>query len=119
LCYFPVTIDNGWGVLTTCETARAVNWNVALQRGYTLAPKPLVVTSTPVRPVPFGAIVGRAWRSRRQHRGFVAAVFAERASALDEVRRETERREAEADQAREDWIARRDHAYWAFRERHQ
>jgi hypothetical protein len=107
-------------VLTTCETARGVNWDIALQRGYTLVPKPpAVVKARLLLPPPFGAIAGKAWRSRRERHGLIAAFFAERAEALDAVRRENERREADVTLARERWVAQSQHAMRAFRERHQ
>lgn len=118
LCYFPMALDNGRAVLTTCETTRDVTWDTALQRGYTLIPKPLFYSRRKLWPRPFSKVLRRAWRSRRERGGLITALAAEKAKASEDLRLARERQNDEIQQAQEQWRTQRDRAFRTFRERH-
>ncbi len=119
MCLFPAAIHSHEIVLTTCTNGRDTTWDTALRRGYTLMPKPYA-TPTPelLRPPSWATIALRAWRSRRQHDGLVAAVRTERSGALAETQRENQRRQADTESAQRRWQEQRDRARDAFRMRH-
>jgi hypothetical protein len=119
MCLFPFAIHGTEVVLTTCENGRDITWDVALARRYTLMPKPYTGHMPPLLRVPsWPTITTRAWRSRREHSGLLAAFRAERSSAIEQTRRENERRQADVDSSRRQWKEQRDRAALLFRERH-
>lgn len=52
----------------------------------------------PTRPLSWPTITLRAWRSRQQYPRLLAAFRAERTKALDDTRRENERRQADTNE---------------------
>jgi len=119
MCLFPVAIHGAEAVLTTCENGRDMTWDIALARHYTLMPKPYTTpTPQPLRPPSWATIALRAWRARRHYDGLIAAFRAERSSAIENTRRENERRQADADTSRRQWKKQHDRAGLLFRERH-
>ncbi len=119
MCLFPVAKHGGEVVLTTCENGKDITWDIALERRYTLMPKPYTGYMPPLlRAPPWSTIAIRAWSSRGQHPGLLAAFRAERSSAIEHTRRENERRQADADISRRQWQEQRDRAALLFRERH-
>lgn len=118
MCLFPVAKHGTEVVVTTCENGKDITWDIALERRYTLMPKPYTGYVPPVlRVPPWPTIAIRAWRSRGQHPGLVAAFRAERSSAIENTRRENERRQADAATSRRQWKEQRDRAAQVFRER--
>ena len=119
MCLFPSVVDGRQIVLTTCTHGTNITWDVALQRGYTLMPKPYIEHAPqPLRAPSWTTIAARAWRARAQHNGLLAALRAERAEAIEDTRRENVRRQADSDAARRQWQDQRDRAARTFRERH-
>lgn len=119
MCLFPAVIHSHEIVLTTCTNGRETTWDTALARGYTLMPKPYATSMPePLRPPSWATIALRAWRARRQHDGLIAALRAERAKAVEDTRRENERRQADTDTAQRRWQQQHDRAREAFRARH-
>ena len=120
MCLFPAVNDGREVVLTTCTNGRDTTWEIALVRGYTLMPKPYIGRGPELLRRPsLAEIAGRAWRSRARHKGLLAAFGAERAAAVEETRRENERRQADGERARRRWQEQRDRAARTFRERHR
>lgn len=119
MCLFPAVIHGHEIVLTTCTNGRDTTWDTALDRGYTLMPKPYT-TSTPelLRPPLLATTALRAWRSRHHHDGWIAAFRAMRTTAIEQARRENERRQADTDSAQRQWQEQRDRAREAFRMKH-
>ena len=125
LCYFPVTIRDGWAILTTCEVAkdrarRDITWDTALARSYTLVPKPYF-PQAPVllAPPSLGTLVRLAWSARHEHDGYLRAFRATRTAANNDIHSENERRKAVAQDAYEHWHARCQMAARSFRARHE
>jgi hypothetical protein len=119
MCLFPAAIHNGEIVLTTCTNGRDITWDIALDRGYTLMPKPFTARRpVPVRPPGWPALVARGWRSRYQHRGLLLALRYERAEAIQATERQNTERQAAHQAAADEWGAQRNAAHDAFRERH-
>ncbi len=119
LCYFPVALDNGIATLKSCINANGITWDVALDRGYTLMPKPLFESApTPQRTPSWVTIIQRAWPARSQHNGPIAAYRAERAAAVEQTQRENAHRQHAYETRLSQWHTRRDHAIRTFRERH-
>lgn len=119
MCGFPAVDGDGVRVLTTCTNGRDITWDIALQRGYTLMPKPYTGYIPPLlQPPPWTTIALRAWRSRSEHSGLLAAFRAERAAAIGDAERENERHRAGHQTAQRQWQEQRDLAARAFRERH-
>lgn len=119
MCGFPAAIDDGRMILTTCTNGRDVTWDIALARGYTLAPKPYAAyTPEQLRAPSWTTIAFRAWRSRSRYRRLLAAYRAERAAANEETQRENERRRVDTAVAQRRWQQQRDRAAHAFRDRH-
>jgi hypothetical protein len=119
MCLFPVAIHDAEVVLTTCENGRGITWDIALARRYTLMPKPFIDHAPQLLQSPsWPTIAIRAWRSRGQHPGLLAAFRAERSSAIEHTQRENERRQADVDTSRRQWQKQRDRAALLFRERH-
>jgi hypothetical protein len=120
MCGFPAANDDGRMILTTCTNASNVTWDTALDRGYTLVPKPYTHASPELlRPPRWTTIAARAWRSRTQHNGLVAAFRVERTEAIERTRRQNERRQDDTEAFQRRWEDQRDRAARAFRERHQ
>jgi hypothetical protein len=119
MCLFPAVIHSHEIVLTTCTNGRDITWDVALDRGYTLMPKPFTAPPPiPVRPPSWPAIIAHAWRSRRRHRGLLAAIRHERAETVEGTRLENQRRQAESQSAESLRREQCDRASDAFRMRH-
>jgi hypothetical protein len=120
MCLFPSVIDGHQIILTTCTNGTSITWDTALTRGYTMVPKPyLEQTPQLLRAPPWTSIVRRAWRSRQQHPGLLAAFRTERSVAIEEVRQENERRYSDLQAAMDRYAAEWQHAHRTFRERHQ
>ncbi|MFI4977425.1 MAG: hypothetical protein ACHQC8_01915 [Solirubrobacterales bacterium] len=119
MCLFPALIHSHEIALTTCTNGRDTTWDTALARGYTFMPKPYATpTPEPLRPPSWATIALRAWRARQQHPQLLVAFRAERSGAIENTRRENERRQADADTLRRQWQEQRDRARGAFRMRH-
>lgn len=119
MCLFPVATHGAEVVLTTCENGKDITWDVALARRYTLMPKPLIDRAPQLLRAPSWATIAiRAWRSRSQHPGLLAAFRAERARAVEDTQRENKRRRADTESAQRQWQEQRDRAARSFRERH-
>ena len=119
MCLWPVTEDAARLILTTCTNGRDITWDIALERRYTLMPKPYAPYSPErLRPPSWPTLVLRAWRSRSRHKGLLAAYRAERSTAIADARRENEQRQADHETARRRWQEQHDRAAQAFRERH-
>jgi hypothetical protein len=120
MCLFPAVIHGAEIVLTTCTNGRDTTWDIALERGYTLMPKPYI-DSVPQRlgSPSWTTIAARAWRARSQHKGLLAAFRAERTSAIEQIRSETERSAADRQAAKDAYLTQCEHARRAFRDRHQ
>jgi hypothetical protein len=119
ICGFPAAVHGHEIVLTTCTNGRGTTWDTALARGYTLMPKPLTARAPALlRPPSWRALLARAWRSRAEHSGLLAALRAERSAAIEQTRRENDRRRAEHETARRQYEQQRDRAARAFRQRH-
>ncbi|MFI4992439.1 MAG: hypothetical protein ACHQCH_02340 [Solirubrobacterales bacterium] len=119
MCGFPAVVDGRQIILTTCTNGRDITWDIALARRYTLMPKPHIGYVPPLLRVPsWTTIAVRAWRSRSERSGLLAAFRAERSSAIESTRRENERRQADADTSWRQWKEQRDLAALLFRERH-
>jgi hypothetical protein len=119
MCGFPTANNDGVLILTTCTNGRDITWDNALARGYTLMPKPYTGYIPPLRrPPPWTTIALRAWRSRSRHKGFLAAMRAERTAAMQDAQRENERAAADHQAAEHAYQAQRDKAQRTFRARH-
>jgi hypothetical protein len=122
LCYWPATRDPGEHrvTLTTCTNGRDITWDVALQRGYTLIPKPYIERRpVRVRAPGWAELIGRAWRSRHQHPGLLHALRTERTRvAKQDTRRENKRAAAYLQAAKDAYHAQWENAQRTFRERH-
>lgn len=119
MCGFPAAMHDGQIVLTTCTTGRDITWDIALARGFTLAPKPYTGYAPPLLwPPPWRTIALRAWRSRRRHSGLRSAFGAERAEAIEDAQRENELRRADHERTQRRWQHQCDRARHTFRERH-
>jgi hypothetical protein len=119
MCLFPAVVHDREVVLTTCTNGRDTTWDLALDRGYTLIPKPYTHHSPELLRRPsLTTIVGRAWRSRAEHKGLFAAIRIERSKAIEDTRRENERAEAHFRAAEDAYLAQREQAQRLFRERH-
>jgi hypothetical protein len=125
LCYFPVAIGDEWAKLTTCEVAkdragRDIDWDTALDRGYTLVPKPYVVRAPVLLSAPpLVTVVRWAWSWRGEHHGFLRAFRATRTAARDYTQQENERRKAAVQAAYAHWYSQCEVAMQAFRARHR
>jgi hypothetical protein len=119
MCLFPAVVHSHKIVLTTCTNGRDTTWDIALARGYTLMPKPYTHYSPDLLRAPSWITSAlRAWRSRGQHPGLFAAFRAERSKAIEDARRENERRQADAQTTGNEWRSRRNAAHAAFHTRH-
>ncbi len=119
MCLFPAVIHSHEIVLTTCTNGRDTTWDTALARGYTLIPKPFnELQPNQLRRAGSLEILRRAWRTRREHSGLVAAFRAERSEAIEQTRLENERRQADTNSAQRRWQEQHDRARDAFRMRH-
>lgn len=119
MCGFPAAGHDHELALTTCTNGRDITWDIALDRGYTLMPKPYIDYAPQlVRAPSWTRIAARAWRARAQHKGLLAAFRAERSTAIEQIRLENERRQADTQAFQRRWQEQRDHAARAFRERH-
>ena len=119
MCGFPAAMNDGQIVLTTCTNGKDITWDIALERRYTLMPKPYIGYAPQlVRAPSWTRIAARAWRARAQHKGLLAAFRAERSTAIEQIRLENERRQADTQAFQRRWQEQRDHAARAFRERH-
>jgi len=120
MCLFPAAIHGHEIVLTTCTNGRDITWDTALDRGYTLMPKPF--TAPPpavVRPPSWPALIVRAWRSRHEYGGLFAAIRHERTYAIQTTRLQNEQATADHQAAKDAHHAQRQAAQRTFRERHQ
>jgi hypothetical protein len=118
MCGFPVILDNLEIILATCTGGTNITWEIALERGYTLMPKPyLHHVPELLREPSWATIASRAWRTRRQHGGLLAAFGAERVRAAENTRRENDRRQADSENSQRVWREQRDRAAQLFRER--
>ncbi len=120
MCGFPVAIDDQTIVLMTCTNGKDITWEIALQRGYTLMPRPFTMP----QPIPHRAphppeLAARAWRTRQQHKGLRAAYHHERIDAIRATERHNTEQDAAYRTARARWHAQRDRAVQAFRARHE
>lgn len=119
MCGFPATRHGNTVVLTTCTNGKDTTWDMALDRRYTLMPKPYAsLTPELLRPPSWATIALRAWRARHEHGGVIAAFRTERSRALDETQCENERRQADTQAAAGQWRTHREQAIQAFRARH-
>jgi hypothetical protein len=119
MCLFPSVVDGRESVLTTCTNGTNITWDIALERGYTLMPKPYTPYSPELlRPPSWPTIARRAWRARAQHKGLLKAFRATRSTAIKQTRLENERRRADHDSAGRQWKDKRDQARDAFLVRH-
>jgi hypothetical protein len=120
MCLFPAVTDGRQIVLTTCTNGRETTWAMALDRGYTLMPKPYTGSQpASARPPGLFELLRRAWRTRREHSGLSAAFRVERANTIQAVQQQNAERQATFQAATDEWRARRDRAHRVFRERHQ
>ncbi len=120
MCLFPAVIHSHEIVLTTCTNGRDVTWDTALARGYTLMPKPYATPMPELLRSPSWATIAlRAWRARHHHDGLIAAFRAERTTAIEQARRENQRRQADTESAENSYQAQWENAQWTFRERHR
>jgi hypothetical protein len=118
MCLFPSVVDGRQIVLTTCTNGTNITWDVALERGYTLMPKPYLDRPLDLLRLPsWTMIAARAWRTRRQHGGLLAAFGAERVRASESTRRENDHRQADSENSQRVWQEQRDRAAQLFRER--
>jgi hypothetical protein len=119
MCGFPAANDDGQMILTTCTNASNVTWDIALDRGYTLVPKPCTHASPDLlRPPSSLTIALRAWRSRPPFKQLLAAYSAERATAIQDTRQEHEQAIATYQAAKDAYHAQWERAHRAFSERH-
>jgi hypothetical protein len=119
MCGFPAVVDGRQIILTTCTNGRDITWDVALERRYTLMPKPFIDHAPQLLKSPSWATIAiRAWRSRGQHPGLLAAFHAERTEAVEGTRLENQCRQAESQSAESLRREQRDRARDAFRMRH-
>jgi hypothetical protein len=119
ICLFPAVNHDREIVLTTCTSRRDTTWDTALARGLTLMPKPFTeLQPKQLRQAGTLEILRRAWRTRHEHSGLIAAFRAERASAIQAAQQENAARQAAFQAATDEWHARRDTAQRLFRERH-
>jgi hypothetical protein len=120
MCGFPAANDDGQMILTTCTNASNVTWDIALDRAYTLVPKPYTRASPELfRPPPWTTIAARAWRSRTQHNGLFATFRVKRTEAIERTRRQNQEAAADHQAAKDAHQTQWRHAQQAFRERHQ
>jgi len=120
MCGFPVADNDGIRTLTTCTNGKDITWDIALQRGYTLMPKPYTGYVPPLRRPPrWTTIARRAWRSRSHHKGFLSAFRTERTRAIDEIQRQNEQAAATYQAAKDAYQTQWRHAQQAFRDRHE
>jgi hypothetical protein len=125
LCYFPVTVRDGWAILMTCEVARDrarrdITWDIALARSYTLVPKPYISRAPMLlAPPSLGTVARLAWSARHEHEGLLRAFRATRTAANSDTRHENERRKAVVQEAYGQWLARCEVAARSFRARHE
>lgn len=122
LCYWPAARDPGQpGVtLTTCTNGRDITWDIALERGYTLIPKPYT-QRVPARVKAPGwlELISRAWQSRHEHSGLLRALRKERAVAKEHSRQENEQAAADHQAAKDTHHTQWDNAQRTFRVRHR
>jgi hypothetical protein len=119
MCLWPASEDGGRLILTTCTNGRDITWDIAMERGYTLMPKPYTGYIPPLlRPPPWPTLLPRAWRSRSRLTGLLGALRAERAKAIEDTRQENQRLRARVESAQRRWQEQRDRATQAFRLRH-
>jgi hypothetical protein len=120
MCGFPAAGHDHELALTTCTNGRDITWDIALERGYTLVPKPYT-DQTPqlLRPPSWPTIVARAWRSRAQHKGLLRAFRTERTRANEQTQRQNEQATAAYQAAKDAYHAQWQHAQRTFRERHR
>ena len=121
LCYWPAARDPGQpGVtLTTCTNGRDITWDIALDRGYTLMPKPYTQrVPAHVKASGWPELIRRAWRTRNKHSGLLRALRIARTTTKEHAKRENQRAEAEHQTAKNTHRAQREHAQRTFRERH-
>jgi len=119
MCGFPAADKDGIRTLTTCTNGRDITWDIALERRYTLMPKPYTDQAPQLLRAPAWATIAlRAWRSRSRHKGLLAAYRAERTTAIEETRRENERRQADHQAAKDAYQAQSERAQRAFSNRH-
>jgi hypothetical protein len=120
MCGFPAAMHGHEIVLTTCTNGRDITWDMALDRGYTLMPKPFNgLQPDELRQVGSLEILRRAWRTRREHASLVAAFRVERANAIEAAQQQNAARQAAFHAATDDWRARHDRAHRLFHERHR
>jgi hypothetical protein len=120
MCLFPSVLDGRQIVLTTCTNGTNITWDVALERGYTLMPKPYIEHAPLQLRVPsWTTIAARAWRSRRQRHGLVTAFRTERSKAIEDTQRQNEQATANHQVAKDAHHAQRLHAQLVFRDRHR
>jgi hypothetical protein len=120
MCLFPAAVRGSQIVLITCTNGDRITWDLALERGYTLMPKPGILhTPEPLRAPSWLTILAWAWRARRRHDGLIAAARLERARALEDTRLQNRRRQADPEAPQRMWREQRDTARTVFRERHR
>jgi hypothetical protein len=124
LCLFPIAIDGGRISLITCECGKAngrdIPWDMALDRGYTLMPKPYIDYAPQMLRAPsWTTIASLAWRTRAQHKGLLAAFRAERSKAIEDTQRQNERAAADLQAAKDTYHVHWENAQRTFRERHR
>lgn len=120
MCGFPAAMHGNTLVLTTCTNGRDITWDTALDRGYTLMPKPVIsVRPVPLRVPSVAELFLRAWRSRHQHGRLFAAFRHERAVAINATSQQNTQRQAAHQTAMEEWQKQRERAIQAFRARHR
>lgn len=122
LCYWPAAKDPGHHTvtLTTCTNGRNITWETALERSYTLIPKPYT-QRVPARVKALGwpELIGRAWRSRHKQPGLLRALRNERAVTKEHARRQNEQAMADHQTAKDAYQAQWQGAQRTFRERHR
>jgi hypothetical protein len=120
MCGFPAADNDGIRTLTTCTNGRDITWDIALERRYTLIPKPYIDHPPQLlRPPSWTTIAARAWRSRAWHKGLLAAFRADRAEAIEHAQRQNEQATAKHQAAQDAYQAQWHNAQRAFRDRHK
>jgi hypothetical protein len=119
MCLFPSVVDGHQIILTTCTHGTGITWDIALERGYTLMPKPYTGATPPLlQPPSWTTIAVRAWRSRSQHPGLLRAFRAEHSTAVHDTQRKNQQAAAEFRAARDAYHAQQQHAQSTFSKRH-
>jgi hypothetical protein len=122
LCYWPAARDPGRPglTLTTCTNGPDITWDIAIERGYTLIPKPYTQrVPARVKAPGWPEMIGRAWRSRHEHSGLLRALRDERTTTKEHARRKNKRATADHQAAKDTYDVQWENAKRTFRERHR